>query len=201
MHRCVRFTFFWLALFALFSGMILAAEPFAILTASGDIKLNGKPLPTLGAPNWPLEVGDELITGVDTAIVTFPDGMRITLAPAAKVVLQQCNHCVVQFHQGALDYNKPVGSKADICALGRPVRPVAGSQGSVIIEPPDKVVVRVASEEKVVTSGKCPCNLGAPWGITGMSAGAKAVIIVGAAAAATTAGVLATRPSSSTTTP
>ena len=200
MSRRVQFGFFSLGLFALFSGILVAAEPFAILTASGDIKLNGKPLPTVGAPNWPLNEGDELITGVANAILTFPDGMRIVLAPASKVVLRKCNHCVVQFYQGALDWDKPDGSKGDICALGRPVRPVAPSQGSVIIEPPDKVIVKVASEEKVLTSGICPCKLGAPWGITGMATGTKVAIIVGAAAGVTT-GVLVTRPTSSSTTP
>jgi len=201
MNRRVRSAFLLLGLFALLSGTLVAAEPFAVLTASGDIKLNGKPLPTVGAPNWPLELGDELITGVANAVVTFQDGMRIVLAPASKIVLKQCNHCVVQFFQGALDFDKPAGSKADICALGRPVRPAPGTQGSVIIEPPDKIVVKVASEEKVLTSGICPCKLGAPWGMVGMSNGTKVVIVVGVAAAGATAGVLATRPSSSTTTP
>ncbi len=187
---------FPLILLALFSGTLPAAEPFAILTVSGDIKLNGKPLPTVGAPNWPLEAGDELTTGTANAAVVFSDGMRIRLAYNSKVAVQRCDHCVVQFYDGALDYDKPVQSKADICVLGRRVRPVPGSQGSVTIEPPDKVVVRVASEKNVLTSGKCPCKLAAPWGITGKMA------IVGLAGAAATAGAItATRPSSSTISP
>ena len=196
---------FRLGLFALSTGMLFAADPFAILTASGDIKLNGRPLPTVGAPNWPLEVGDELITGAAKAVLTFPDGMRIALAPASKVVLQQCGHSVVQFFQGALDYDKPADSKAELCALGRPVKPAPGSHGSVTIELPDKVLVRVASEQKVLTSGKCPCSLGAPWGIGGMSAGAKAAIVMGAAGATATAAtvgvITATRPNSTDSMP
>jgi hypothetical protein len=202
MNRHVRLVAISLAGLALSGGILAAAEPpYALLTASGDIKLNGKPLPTVGAPNWPLDLGDELITGTASAVVTFSDGMRITLASDTKVVLKKCNHCVVQFFQGVLDFDKPAGSKADICALGRPVKPVPDSRGSVTIVLPDKVIVRFASEEKVLASGKCPCDLGAPWGITGMSTPAKVAIIGGVAAAAATAGIIVSRPPGSTTTP
>ncbi len=191
-----------LSLVLCFSALLHAAEPFALLTASGDIKLNGKPLPSAGVPNWPLDPGDDLLTGEGSAMVTFSDGMRITLEPHTRLVLQQCGHCIAQFYRGALDYDQPGGSRAEICALGRPVRPAPGSRGSIVAESAAKILVRVAGEEKVLTSGKCPCNLGAPWALTGMSAGAKAAIAVGVAGTAATVGaVTVTRPRATDTTP
>jgi hypothetical protein len=182
--------------------MLGAAEPLAVLTASGDIKLNGKPLPTAGAPNWPLDAGDEVLTGETGAVIAFSDSMRVTLGRDSRLVLQQCGRCVAQFYRGALDYDKPAGSKAEICALGRPVRPAPGSSGSVIAESAGKIVLRAGGEDKVLTTGKCPCNLGAPWAITGMSTGAKAGIAAGVAGAAATAGAIrATRPASNSSTP
>lgn len=195
MRTTLRFSLVLLVLAFLPCGLLLAADSFATLTAGGDVMLNGKPLPTTGAPNWPLAVGDELQTGADTAVVTFPDGSRITLAPRTKLTLQQCNHCVVQLFSGSIDYQKSDSSRFQVCALGHPVTPVPGSSGSIVIASPDKVIVKVAGTERVVTTGKCPCNLGAPWGLTGMSAGKKAaIVVVVAGAGATAAAVAATRP-------
>jgi hypothetical protein len=159
-------------------------------------------LRTAGAPNWPLDAGDDLLTGTESAMIAFPDGMRITLGPSTRLVLQQCNHCVAQFYRGTLQYDVPRGSKAEICALGRPVRLAPSSRGSIVAESPDKILVRVAGWERVLDSGKCPCNLGAPWALP-MSAVEKAAATARSSQTApqVSPAPRATRPSSSSTTP
>ncbi len=176
--------------------VLFGLAPLAVLTTGGEVELNGKVLRDEGVPNWPVDAGDEIQTGTKSALITFPDGLKATLAPHTRLVVQKCDRCVAQLYQGGLDYDKPAGSKAEICALGHPVRPAAGSRGSVVVESAEKVLVRVAGLEKVATVGKCGC---------GMSAATKSVIAVSAVSAggaAATAGVVsATRPASSSTVP
>ncbi len=228
-----RFLLLVLSLTLLFGGLYLAAAPIAIITGGADLQINGQLVPTTGAPNWPLSKGDEVLTGNDTAVISFPNGAKVTLAPHTKVrfqpcescgrntgenghnppevtvkleqcdfcgshaantnpnapgtevTLQRCEHCVVQLFQGSLDFLKPLDSKLEFCALGYPVRPDPGTQGTILIENQDTVVVMIADTKKVVTHGSCPCRAGAPWGAAGMSSAKKAAIVVGVIGGAT----------------
>ncbi len=180
-----------LAVFALlFSSSLFAAGPVAVITGGTDIKVNKRPLQTAGAPNWPVAVGDEIVTGT-SAVLTFPDGARVTLGADTRVVIQQCDRCVVQLFRGTTQFVKPAGSKFEMCALGHPVRPSEGTEGSVTVEGKDKVVVRVAGTEQVVTSGTCSCDAGAAW--LHAPSHVKTVVLVGAGAAATGTTVALTR--------
>jgi len=152
-----------------------------------------------GAPTWPLAIGDEVIAGPVQEVILFPDGARLTVAPDARVVLQGCDHCVAQLFRGSVDYVKPAESKLELCALGHPLRPEPGTQGSVAIEG-DKVLVKVADTQRVASGGKCSCDAGAPWAKGGISARNKALLVIIPAAAAGTAAAVVTSQSSSTST-
>ncbi len=168
---------------------LFAAQPIAVLTAGSDVTVNGKAVQTTGAPNWPLAEGDEVITGTANAVLSFSDGSQLTMRPHTKLVIRTCDWCVVRLFYGAVDYATPNGSKLEICALGHPIQPPAGTQGSIIIEtvPEKRVVWKTATEDRVVSSGKCPCHLGGiPWG--------KIVIITGAGVAGAAVVEDVTRP-------
>jgi hypothetical protein len=153
-------------------------------------------LQTAGAPNWPVSAGDEIVTGTAGAVLVFEDGARIAMAPHTKLILQQCDRCIAQLFYGAVDYHKPADSKLEFCALGRPVRPDPGTDGSVTVVGSDKVIVKVAGQERVITTGSCPCDAGAPWVLAkaGMSSATKIAIITAGTAAAAGTAVAVTRP-------
>lgn len=121
--------------------------------------INGKPLQTAGAPNWPLAKGDRILTGTASTVISFPDGARLTLAPNTKVLLNKCDSSVMSLFQGSINYSTPAKPNLEFCALGHAVRPVASSsEGSVSIESPSKVVVRVAGQEQAASAAKCSCE-------------------------------------------
>jgi len=176
------------ALVLLSTFTLFAAQPIAVLTAGPGVTVNGKPVPTTGAPNWPLAAGDE-VAATANAVLSFPDGSQITLRPGAKIVARTCNRCVVRLVQGAVDYAKSAASTLEICALGHPIQPAPGAKGAVVIEttPEKQVVWKVGTEDRVVSSGKCACNSG------GFPTGK--IVIAGAAAAGAGAAVVeVTRP-------
>jgi hypothetical protein len=166
------------------TSLVLAADPIATATGGSNLQINGKAAATAGAPNWPMAIGDELLTGAAPAVVSFPDGTRLTLGAGTKIVLQVCDRCVAQLFQGLIEYHKPASSKLEVCALGHHVKPAAGSDGSIVVVGSEKVVVKVANKEQVASGGTCPCGTGSPWRKTGMSADKKALLIVVPAAAA-----------------
>lgn len=181
----------------------LSAAPLATVTSGGDFNLNGKRVQTTGAPNWPVSAGDEVVSTQSRAVLTFPDGSRLTLAPQTKVVLQRCDRCVAQLFQGSAAYEKAAGSNFELCVLGHSVKPDAGTQGTVTVVSPEKVVWNSAGIEKpLATTAKCACNAGAPWGAAGMSAAKKAAIVTGVAAggtAATVTGIAVSRSADKST--
>jgi hypothetical protein len=186
-------------LFLLFGASFLgAAEPIAVVTADVGLTINGKAIKTAGAPNWPVAAGDELVTGTANAVLSFPDGARLTLEPNTKVALKSCDRCVVQLFQGSVDYSKPAGSKLEMCALGHPVRPVSGSEGSVRIDGSGNVVVKVADKEHVASSGTCACKAGAPWAATASHTKLAVIVAAGGAAVAATS-VAVTRGAAAST--
>ena len=171
----------------------LAAQPVATLTTGGYVKVNGNVIPTTAAPTWPLAASDEVATAGDLAVLTFPDGVIITLAKSTRVTLRVCDRCVIQLFEGAATYKMPVSSKLQICALGHPVKPAPGTEGTVSIGSTGDVYVQVVGQNQVEAGkGQCACEAGAPW----LSTHKKAVVIlVGAAAGATAATIAVTRPS------
>jgi hypothetical protein len=185
---------------ALFASSLFADSPIATVNAPPDLKINGKTVPNTGAPNWPLAKGDELITGTSPAVISFPDGATVTMQPASKLILRTCDRCIIQFFEGTVDYSKPADSKLELCALGHPVRPAPATQGSVIIESQDKVIVKVAGKsDQVEARGKCPCDAGAPWATAGMTLKRKAALVIIPGAAATAATIAVTRPAKTST--
>lgn len=179
-------------LILLVTSYALAAAPVATLTAGPGVMLNGRPLQTVGAPNWPVSQGDEIVTGDASAVLTVADGTVLTLRPHTRVVIQQCDRCIVQLFSGSVAFRKPAGSNFEFCALGRPVRPQPGTEGAVIIEAGERVVVQATGEEQLITAGDCACNTGAPWAASGKKT--KIAIIVVAAATATGVTIAVTRP-------
>jgi hypothetical protein len=172
--------------------LLVAAEPVAVVTAGPGLKINGKAIETAGAPNWPIATGDEVVTTSAAAVVTLRDGGRVTMAPNTKLVIIECDRIVVQLFEGTADYNKPEGSKLEFCALGHPIRPAVGTQGSIIIENGERVVVRVGDTQQVASGGKCSCDAGAPWARSHKRR--LALIILGLAGAGAGTAVTVTRP-------
>lgn len=170
---------------------IFAAQPIATLTAGPGVTLNGKSLQATGAPNWPLSAKDEIVTTSAQAAITLSDGTVLNLQPNTRVVLFQCDRCVVQLFTGSVSWRKPAGSAFEFCALGRPVRPEAPSEGTVTIEHEERVVVQAAGNEQLISAGQCACNAGAAW--AGSSKKAKIAIVAVAAAAATGVTIAVTR--------
>ena len=181
----------WLVLSALLLSLTLvAAAPVATLTAGAGVSVNGKPLQTAGNPTWPLGSGDEVVTTTAPAVITFPDGSRVSLAPGTKIGIVCADRCVVQIFSGAVSFLRAPGSNMEMCALGKPVRPAEGAQGTVAIEGNNKVVVTVNNQQQVASAGTCSCNAGAPWAGAAAAghAGHHVALIVVAAAGAAAAG-------------
>lgn len=176
----------------IFAACALASPPVATITAGPGVMLNGKPLRTNGAPNWPVSEGDEILTANASAVLAMTDGTVLTLRPHTRIVVQQCDRCIVQLFSGSVAFRKPASSNFEFCALGRPVRPQPDTEGTVIIEASDRVVVQATGEEQLIAAGHCACNAGAPWAATGKKA--KIAIVAAAAAAATGVTVAVTRP-------
>jgi hypothetical protein len=170
----------------------LAAQPVATLTTGGYVKVNGNVIPTTAAPNWPLAASDEIVTVGDLAVITFPDGVIITLAKSTRVTLRVCDRCVVQLFEGAATYQMPASSKLQLCALGHPIKPGPDTEGTVSIDNGRVFVQTVGQNQVEAGKGQCSCDAGAPW----LSTHKKAVLIIaGAGAAATAATIAVTRPS------
>lgn len=170
----------------------LAAQPVATLTTGGYVKVNGTVIPTTAAPTWPLAASDEVLTAGDLAVITFPDGVRITLGQNTRVMLRVCDRCVVQLFEGAVAYKMPVSSKLQLCALGHPIKPAPGTEGTVTVAANGEVYLQVAGQAQAEAGkGKCACEAGAPWLTSKKKA---ALIIAGAGAAATATSIAVTRP-------
>lgn len=182
------------ALFILLACLASAAGPVATLTAGPGVTLNGRTLQTAGAPTWPLAANDEVVTAASASVIAFPDGATLKLAPHTRVAVPKSDRSAAQLFEGSVDYNKPSGSAFELCALGRPVRPGAGTQGSVVVEGPGKVAVRTADAGRVGTAGECAANAGLPWAGNGMSTATKVAIVTAAAAVATGVTIAVTRP-------
>jgi hypothetical protein len=171
---------------------VLAAQPAATLTTGGYVKVNGTVIPTTAAPNWPLATNDEVVTAGDLAVITFPDGARVTLAKNTRVVLRVCDRCVIHLHEGAVAYKTPATSKLELCALGHPVKPAPQTEGTVSIGANGEVFVQVVGQAQVEAGkGQCACEPGAHWLTSKKKA---AIIIAGAGAAATVTTIAVTRP-------
>jgi hypothetical protein len=170
----------------------LSAQPVATLTTGGYVKVNGTVIPTTAAPTWPLAKSDEIVTAGDLAVITFPDGARVTLDKNTRVTLRVCDRGVVQLYEGAVTYKMPEASKLQICALGRPVKPAPQTEGTVSIDSRGEVVVQVVGQNQVEAGkGQCACEAGAPW----LTHKKEAILIIaGAGAAATAATIAVTRP-------
>lgn len=163
-----------IALLLLLGCTLFAAQPIATLTAGARVLINGRPVQTTGAPNWPVSAGDTLLTGPAGAVVTFPDGTTLNLAPNTKLALANSGPCVANVSQGSVKFKKPAASKFELCANGTPVEAASGTQGSVTVDPSGKVAVK-----------RTPA---------GISTGTKVAIGAGAAAAAAGTTVAVTRP-------
>ena len=165
------------------------AGPVAVVTTGGDLSVSGKTLPTVGAPNWPVSTGDVLVTGKQGAVIRTTDGTLLKLAPMTKVALQQCDRCVAQLFSGSVEYIKPASSAFEMCALGHPVRPAAGTEGTVTVQGPKSVVLKTGGVITDLTGSKCACNASAAFGSSGISTGAKVGIVAAAGGGATVVGL------------
>ncbi len=182
-----------LALLTLLAAALLqAAPPVAVVSTGGALKINNKSIPTTGAPTWPLAKNDEVVTAADPAVITLPDGARFTMQANTRVVIRKCDTCVLALYEGALAYSMPDSSNAQVCALGHPINPAPRSEGKIVVESADRVVVQVAGKEQkqVASSGDCRCDAAAPW-----YAGRKAALIIAAAGGGAAAATIAvTKP-------
>ena len=62
-----------------------AQTQVATVTSSAPFTLRGAGItPGQGVPMWPVLAGDDIKAGSTLAIVTFPDGSVITLAPGSE---------------------------------------------------------------------------------------------------------------------
>ena len=162
---------------------LAAAAPIATLTTGGPVKVNGTLVPTAGAPTWPLVLGDEIATTTQPAMLLFADGTRVTLAQNTRVNLPKCAPPVLDTLEGTITYKMAPASKLLLCALGRPIKPERETEGSLTIEGPDKVVVRVAGKEQVqVPPGACPCEVPPAAWLTAKKV--TVLVVVGAAGVA-----------------
>jgi len=162
---------------------LAAAAPIATLTTGGPVKVNGTLVPTAGAPTWPLVLGDEIATTTQPAMMLFADGDRVTLAQNTRVNLPKCSPPVLDILEGTITYKMAPASKLLLCALGRPIKPERETEGSLTIEGPDKVVVRVAGKEQVqVPPGACPCEVPPAAWLTAKKV--TVLVVVGAASVA-----------------
>lgn len=162
---------------------LAAAAPIATLSTGGPVKVNGTLVPTAGAPTWPLVLGDEIATTTQPAMMLFADGDRVTLAQNTRVNLPKCSPPVLDILEGTITYKMAPASKLLLCALGRPIKPERETEGSLTIEGPDKVVVRVAGKEQVqVPPGACPCEVPPAAWLTAKKV--TVLVVVGAASVA-----------------
>ena len=163
--------------FVLMAAGLAAAQPIATVTAGRSVSVNGVDVSTQGIPTWPLVSGDEITTSNEPAIVTLNDGSRFMLEKNSKVKISRCSETVVEVFQGTLTYQFASGSKAQLCVLGRPLKPATMAQGTINIETPGRAVVRTVNQQSVtLPPGKCLCSARGPR--------TTEIVILGAAGAA-----------------
>lgn len=81
-------SYFLALLLALFSIGSRAASPIGSIRSGESFFLSGVEMPVAGIRSWPVVEGDEIVTGSALAILSFPDGSRVTLAAGSHVKLE-----------------------------------------------------------------------------------------------------------------
>lgn len=170
-----------------------AAERVGTITAAGPIQMRGAPVPGAAAQSLVLMSGDEVVTTTSMAVISFLDTSRVAMEKDTRLTVERsAAGTMVCLAEGSIRYTAPQGSRLLICALGRLIRPEVPSEGTVIIEAPDRVrAVGERGSVQVEEAGSCACG-GKP---VAWLTRKKAVVLVGAGAGAATAiGIAATRP-------
>jgi hypothetical protein len=179
-----------------------ANPPIANVSTSQGVWINKVKHAGKGIPSWPLVQGDEIRTGSEEAVVSAPDGSRYVLAKNARVRVFHCSAgFVLQVLEGEVEYKIAPGAKVELCSLGHPIQPAESTEGSVTVDPPEKVTVHTGAQNFVDTSGSsCPCVADSDSNPTpGWLASHKVVILVIAgtlAAVGTTLGLTLPGPTS-----
>ncbi len=109
---------------------LFAAAPVATVTAGPDVKINGKPIPTDGVPNWPLAPGDTILTADSAAVILFANGLRLTAAPHSELAVPKKLTCSANVLRGGVTYSRPASASLSLCVSGRP-QTLTATQGTL----------------------------------------------------------------------
>ena len=71
-------------LFAAFGIASFASVPIANVSSSHSFALDGHAITADGVTSWPLVLGDDITTSAAPAVMSFPDGTVIKLAPQSR---------------------------------------------------------------------------------------------------------------------
>lgn len=96
-----------------------AAAPIATVSSSQSFALDGHAITTAGVTSWPLVLGDQVTTSSVPALVSFPDGSRIQLAPRSEArIIGTTENPKVVLIAGNLQYKLAPGSALSLTNSG-----------------------------------------------------------------------------------
>jgi hypothetical protein len=95
------------------AAVVSAATPVGSVSSSGALTLRGARVPADGVPNWPLMVGDELVTSASVATVTLRDGSRAILSENTRARVEEVDgRPTVRLLTGSMEVQTRAGGES-----------------------------------------------------------------------------------------
>jgi hypothetical protein len=122
----------WLCLVILACPFAMAAQPVATVQSSKPFRLRGAPVPVAGVPSWPVAIGDDIETAASRAVISFPDGNRVTLATDSRAKLEKdAGRIALRLLKGSAEYDLPAASALRLYVLDKPAKMPSASRGFI----------------------------------------------------------------------
>ncbi len=102
-----------------FGLLSFASAPIASVSSTQSFALDGHAITTAGVTSWPLVIGDEITTAAASAVMSFPDGSRVQLAPQSQAkIIGTSEQPKVILTAGNLQYRLAPGSALSLASTG-----------------------------------------------------------------------------------
>lgn len=103
----------------MFGLVSFASVPVGSVSSSQSFALDGHAIKAAGITSWPVVVGDEITTSAAPAVMSFPDGSSIQLAPRSQVKISgNIESPKVVLTAGNLEYKLAPGSTVSLTTEG-----------------------------------------------------------------------------------
>ena len=111
-----------------FGLLSFASAPVANVSSTQSFALDGHAITTAGVTSWPVVVGDEITTAAAPALMSFPDGSRLQLAPRSQAKIGgTVDRPKVLLTAGNMQYKLAPGSALSLVSTNAPAPANAGN--------------------------------------------------------------------------